>query len=231
MQTEPEPCAVAEAIERKRVLLVDDHQLVREGLRLMIDGTPDLCVCADVSDAALARQIVSRLKPDVAVVDLSLRRSDDDGLALVKWICANEPKTKTVVSSMHEERVYGERALRAGASGYVSKSTSGRTVLDAIRRACNGQLFFSQALIDAMLMRAGGNHRGDRSAVDNFSDRELQVFRCIGQGMTTKEIASELQVGISTVDTYRERLKRKLQVVSSAELVHRATRWTLENSG
>ena len=229
MEADSTPRAVAEAVERRRVLLVDDHQLVRDGLRLMIDGTPDLCVCADVSDAARARAIVARLGPDVAVVDLSLRRSGEDGLDLVKWICAHHPKTKLVVSSMHEERLYGERALRAGASGYVSKSASGQTVLEAIRRACEGQLFFSQAVVDSMLLRARSGKEQGLSPVERLSDRELQVFRGIGQGRTTKEIASELNVGLSTVDTYRERLKAKLQIGSGAELVHRATRWTLEN--
>ena len=214
---------------RRRVLLVDDHEMVRDGLRLIIDGTSDLRVCADVPDAEQACVAIAELEPDVAVIDLSLRPSGIDGLGLVKWIHAHHPKTRTVVSSMHEEQIYGERALRAGASGYVSKSAPARTVIDAIRQACSGHLHFSAELVDAMLRRAaqGGAHR--RSSIEQLSDRELQVFRAIGEGLASKEIAKALNVSVSTVDTYRERLKIKLDISSAAELVHRATRWTLEN--
>jgi DNA-binding NarL/FixJ family response regulator len=217
------------ATPRKRVLLVDDHQLVREGLRLIIKGTDDLFVCADVGDASLGRQAVAELRPDVAVVDLSLGASGDDGLALVKWICAHHPQTRSVVSSMHDERLFGERALRAGASGYVNKSTSGTTVVEAIRRACKGELFFSQSLVEAMQSRSRRGHLVDTSPIEKLSDRELEVFRCIGRGLSSKEIARRLNVGISTVDTYRERLKAKLSIDSGTELVYCATRWTLEN--
>jgi DNA-binding NarL/FixJ family response regulator len=214
---------------RRRILLVDDHPLVREGLRIVIDETEDLLVCGDVADSARAQDAVTALMPDVVVVDISLGAAGDDGLALVKWICAHHPATRAVVSSMHEERLYGERALRAGASGYVSKTAAASAVLEAIRRAANGQLYFGQALIDAMLQRTRNGRAAERSPVDRLSDRELQVFRFIGQGLSSKEIAGRLAVGISTVDTYRERLKIKLGVVNGAELVHRATRWSLEN--
>jgi DNA-binding NarL/FixJ family response regulator len=219
----------ASSAGRKRVLLIDDHELVRDGLRLIIDGTKDLCVCGDVSDVAGGQQAVAELQPDVAIVDLSLHAGGIDGLSLVKWIYTHHPKTKCVVSSMHEERLYGERALRAGAAGYVSKSAPARSVLEAIRRACAGQLHFSQELVDAMLRRSAHSGRVERSPIENFSDRELQVFRGIGQGLSSKEIASSLHVSVSTIDTYRERLKVKLGVAGGAELVHRATRWNLEN--
>lgn len=214
---------------RRRILLVDDHPLVREGLRIVIDETDDLLVCGDVADAARAQDAVTALMPDVVVVDISLGAAGDDGLALVKWICAHRPATRSVVSSMHEERLYGERALRAGASGYVSKTAAASAVLEAIRRAASGQLYFGQALVDAMLQRTRSGRAAECSPVDRLSDRELQVFRFIGQGLSSKEIAGRLTVGISTVDTYRERLKIKLGVVNGAELVHRATRWSLEN--
>jgi DNA-binding NarL/FixJ family response regulator len=219
----------ASTVGRRRVLLIDDHELVRDGLRLIIDGTRDLCVCGDVADVASGQQAVTELQPDVAVVDLSLRAGGIDGLSLVKWIYTHEPTTKCVASSMLEERLYGERALRAGATGYVSKSGPARSVLEAIRRACAGQLHFSQELVDAMLRRSAHSGRIERSPIENFSDRELQVFRAIGQGLSSKEIAAALHVSVSTIDTYRERLKTKLGVGSGAELVHRATCWNLEN--
>lgn len=214
------------ATTRASVLLVDDHEVVRDGLRLIIDGTPDLRVCADVPNIDAARLAVEQHGPAVAVIDLSLENGGD-GLQLVKWMHAQHRGIKIVVSSMHDESLYGERALRAGASGYVSKSAPARTVLDAIRAALSGQLHFSAALVDAMLRRAPGT-RG-RTGIEQLSDRELQVFRGIGQGRASKEIAEALHLSVSTVDTYRERLKTKLGISSGAELVNRATRWMLEH--
>lgn len=211
--------------ERSTVLLVDDHQLVRDGLRLVIDGTDDLQVCADVPDVEQARDAVTRLSPAVVLVDLSLG-SGCDGLELVKWIHARHTGIKSVVASMHDEALYGERALLAGASGYVSKSAPARKVLDAIRSARDGQLHFSQKLLDAMLRRAAGS--APRSAIETLSDRELQVLNRIGQGLASKEIADALNLSVSTVDTYRERLKTKLGLGNGYELVHWATRWMLE---
>jgi DNA-binding NarL/FixJ family response regulator len=131
---------------------------------------------------------------------------------------------------MHDERLYGERALRAGASGYVSKSASGTTVVEAIRRACKGQLYFSLSLVETMQLRSNRGRPADMWPIEKLSDRELEVFRSIGRGLSSKEIARDLNVGISTVDTYRERLKTKLSLASGTELVYSATRWMLENA-
>lgn len=220
---------VAVTPRRVTVLLVDDHELVRDGLRLVIDRTDDLEVVAAVADVQAAEQVCLEKHPDVAVVDLVLGPGSD-GLELVKWIHANHPSTRCVVSSMHDERLYGERALRAGAYGYVSKSAPARTVLDAIRKARAGEMHFSAGLVDAMLRGAKGMGPRQRTPMEQLSDRELQVFRAIGQGMTSKEIAHRLNVSVSTIDTYRERLKGKLGLANAAELVHRATRWMLENA-
>jgi DNA-binding NarL/FixJ family response regulator len=222
------PPPSARALRRKStVLLVDDHQLVRDGLRLIIDGTEDLSVCADVPDAEQARHAIGTLHPDVALVDMSLG-SSLEGLELVKWITARHPEIRSVVASMHDEGLYGERALRAGASGYVSKSAPARQVLDAIRSARDGRLHFSERLLSTT-QRRSRHASGQRSLIETLSDRELQVLRCIGQGLASKEIAASLQVSVSSVDTYRERLKSKLGLSSGNELVHWATRWVLEN--
>jgi DNA-binding NarL/FixJ family response regulator len=220
---------VATTAQRVGVLLVDDHELVRDGLRMVVDGTDDLEVLAAVADAEQARQACVEKDADVAVVDLVLGEGGD-GLELVKWIHAHHPTTRCVVASMHDERLYGERALRAGAYGYVSKSAPARTVLDAIRKARAGEMHFSSGLVDAMLRGAKGTAPRQRTAMEQLSDRELQVFRAIGQGLTSKEIAHQLNVSVSTIDTYRERLKGKLGLANAAELVHRATRWKLENA-
>jgi DNA-binding NarL/FixJ family response regulator len=211
-----------------RVLLVDDHELVRDGLRVLIGSSPGLEVCGEAADEAGARNLVRQLHPDVVVVDLMLRSGS--GLDLIKWIKENRPEAKVIVSTMHEEKVYGERALYAGANGYVNKQDPARAILTAIRHVLDGGLFFSEGFTSRLLRRAAG-HPGPSEAAPlaALSDRELDVFRLIGQGLTSHEVARRLHVSRSTVDTYRERLKTKLELGSGAELTHLATRWVLEN--
>ena len=212
---------------RKRVLVVDDHEVVREGLRLLIDATADLCVCAEAADAIEARRAIEERHPHLAVIDLLLGK--DSGLDLVKWIRQHHPAVNVIVASMHEEKLYGVRALRAGASGYVAKSRPARTILKALRQVHKGELYFSKEFMDSVMRNSANGYAAQKSDIELLSDRELEVFRGIGQGLTSKEVAHGLHLSASTVDTYRERLKVKLGTKRSAELVYRATRWVLEN--
>lgn len=211
-----------------RVLLVDDHELLRQGMRLMIGNEPDLEVCGEAVDEAEAMRLVHDAHPNLAIVDIGLKAGN--GLDLIKRIKAYDPSVRIIVSSMHEERLYGERALRAGAEGYVNKQEAARTIIRAIRNVLQGKMYFSEDFTNRVLQRArdGGKMLGI-SPIETLSDRELEVFRFIGQGLTTREIADKLHVTSSTVDTYRERLKTKLDLKRGAELVREATQWVLEH--
>ncbi|CAN5650838.1 response regulator transcription factor [soil metagenome] len=210
-----------------RVLIVDDHALVRDGIRKLLRQEPGLEVWGEAEGVVDAKRRIDALAPDIVIVDLMLK--DGNGLDLIKWIGERHPDTKTIVATMHDERVYGGRALRAGASGFVSKQAPSRTIIEAIRALRSDRLCFSEALTKRILQRA---RRGDtdleRSPIEGLSDRELEVFRLMGAGRTTREIAERLHLGPSTVETYHQRLKHKLQIQNTAELRFEATRWALE---
>jgi DNA-binding NarL/FixJ family response regulator len=211
-----------------RVFLVDDHQLLRDGLRMLISGQPNMDVCGEAEDEASARRQIAEAKPDLAVVDLTLK--NESGLDLIKWLKAHHPTIRVIVATMHEEKVYGERALRAGASGYVNKHDPSTTILKAIREVMAGGVFFSEPLVGRLIRRAAGrNPEEAASAINMLSDRELQVFRMLGQGKNSAEVADALFLSRSTVDTYRERLKDKLGCKSSSELVFQAIQWAMED--
>ena len=210
-----------------RVLIVDDHELLRDGLRLMIGNEPDLEVCGEAEDEAEGMQQVRNARPDVVIVDIGLKSGN--GIELIKRIKAHDPAVHIVVSSMHEERLYGERALRAGAEGYANKQEPATTIIQAIRRVLQGKTYFSEEFAERVLQRArGGSDPSSDSPTDALSNRELEVFRFIGEGLATGEIAKKLHLSPSTVDTYRERLKTKLNLKSAVELTHQATQWVLE---
>lgn len=210
------------------VLIVDDHELLRAGLRMVLSTESDLRVCGEASDLAEAKRLFRQFNPDVILVDLKLR--DGNGIDLIKHVKTQRPGTRVLVCSMHDEKLYGERVLRAGANGYVNKQDAASVIVRAIRHVLSGKLFFGEELINRVMLRAMGDGEAVKhSPVDTLSDRELEVFRLLGQGLTTREIAKQLHLSPSTVDTYRERLKLKLSVKTGAELVHRATQWTLEN--
>ncbi|MGH8583154.1 MAG: response regulator [Gammaproteobacteria bacterium] len=210
-----------------RVLIVDDHALVRYGIGMLLRQEPGLEVCGEAEDALDARRRIDALEPDIVIVDLVLKESN--GLDLIKWIRKQHPRTKTIVSTMHDERVYGGRALRAGASGFVSKQAESRAICSAVRAVLKGRLYFSQDSLQRILERAQTRDTPiDRSPIEGLSDRELEVFRLMGTGRTTREIASLLHLSPSTVDTYRGRLRHKLQVENTNELHVEATRWVLE---
>jgi DNA-binding NarL/FixJ family response regulator len=212
------------AIGRKRVFLVDDHPMVRERLAQLIDQQPDLLVCGEASDAAEALQAITNEEPDIAIVDLTLKSSN--GLELVKNLKAHGSKTPVLVLSMHDESLYAERVLRAGAMGYVSKQESTRTILAAIRRVIEGGVHVSPALAGVLVKRMiGGLHEKDTSPVARLADRELEVFQLIGRGLTTRKIAENLNLSVKTVESYRSRIKEKLQIDDGVQLLQRAVQW------
>jgi len=213
-----------------RVVIVDDHALLREGLRLVLLEAEDIRVCAEADGVVQARQAIGEYLPDVVIVDLEL--TDGNGLDLIKWITREHPETQIIVATMHDERVYGPRVLRAGASGFVNKQLPAKVMFDAIKAVLSGRLFFSDALIHDVLSRTrDAANTGHRSPLETLSDRELEVFRLIGQGRTTREIAISMHLSRSTVDTYRVRLKHKLKIGTNAELSTEAARFILPKSG
>jgi DNA-binding NarL/FixJ family response regulator len=214
-------------VHRRRVVIVDDHELLRDGLRMLIEREQDLGVCGEAVDEAGAKDIIGQSSPDIVIADLSLQSGN--GLDLITWIKKHHPHAKTIVSTMHDEKVYGERVLRAGASGFVNKQDPARTILTAIRQVLAGKLYFSDVLVRRAMQGATANGPLERSPVDFLSNRELEVFRMIGQGLKTGEIAQKLYLSTSTVETYRERLKTKFHLHTSGELNHLATQWVLEN--
>lgn len=205
-----------------KVMIVDDHELLRDGLRQLLSRQPNLDVCGEAASEREARKRFGELQPDLVIVDLTLTESS--GLDLIKWIVGQQSDTKVIVSTMHNERDYGERVLRAGAVGYVNKQAPARTILSAIARVLEGKLFFSEALTERLLQRViSPSSTPDDSPLAMLSDRELQIFTLIGQGQSTDQIAHRLHLSPNTIGTHRERLKKKLNLKSSAELSHFAT--------
>ncbi len=212
---------------RARILIVDDHPVVRSGLRMLIDDEPDLFVCGEAGDADEAIRVLDAKKPDLVIVDLSLKGSS--GLELIKRIKSRNSESKMLVSSMFDESLYAERVLNAGALGYVSKQEAMEKVIEAIRCVLSGRVYLSAAMSDRMLHRLARDHQApERSAVETLSDRELEVFEMIGRGRTTAEIAAQLHLSVKTVETHREKIKAKLGLRTAAELYQHAVRWVLE---
>src|SRR6516225_10530105 len=215
--------------KRARVLIVDDHPAVREALALRISRQPDLEVCGEAADTSEALRLVAQAQPDVAVVDISLKTGN--GIDLIRRIKDRNDHVRILVWSMHSESLYAERALRAGALGYINKDQATDRIVEAIRRVLAGKVWLSEAMTERMLHRAvGGAREGlTRSPVDGLADRELEVFRLIGGGVKTAEIAERLHLSVKTVETYRDRIRRKLNLSDGTRLSHYATQWVLEN--
>jgi DNA-binding NarL/FixJ family response regulator len=214
---------------RTRVLLVDDHPVMRQGMAAMINEEPDLVVCGEADGVRTALVAAAQTNPDVALVDLSV--ADGDGLELIRDLKNRFPDLRSLVLSMFDETVYAERALRAGARGYVMKAEAATTVMAAIRTVLKGDTYLSPRMA-AKVTPARGRERSERApprgssskppGLERLSDRELQVLRCVGRGMSTREVAEELFISVKTVETHREHLKQKLNLVSSGELLRYA---------
>ncbi len=217
----------ARAVAKKRILVVDDHPIVREGLALLINREADLLVCGEADDAMGAMHVVASAKPDVLIVDLSL--NGPDGLDLLKNIRIKHPGLPVLILSMHDELIYAERALRAGANGYIMKQVATEKVLVAVRRILSGEVYVSDRVANRMLKRYfTGSGAGKNSAIADLSDRELEVFRLIGEGHGTRQIAVELHLSIKTVESYQAHIKDKLSLRSARELMQHAIQWSMQ---
>jgi DNA-binding NarL/FixJ family response regulator len=214
----------ANAGRKSRVFLVDDHPRVREGLANLINGQNDLIVCGEAEDSAGAISGIAKTRPDVALVDISLK--NESGLELVKNLDSQFPLVAWIVLSMHDEALYAERALRAGARGYVMKRESTKSVLASIRRVMEGGVYVSERVVNSMARRFSSSpKRVESSPVERLSDRELEIFRLLGQGRTTAQIAEDLHLSLKTVQAYCARAKEKFGVSSLGELLRAAIRW------
>jgi DNA-binding NarL/FixJ family response regulator len=212
-----------------RILIVDDHPIVRQGLRSLIDQESDLTVCGEAGSAGEALKAVPALKPDLLLVDISLK--GPDGLELTKSIRALEPDLPILIVSMHDETLYAERVLRAGANGYIMKEEVAQNMVQAVRKVLNGDIYMSDRMRQKILRGvAGQRSHTATSAIDRLSDRELEVFRLIGQGMGTRKIAEQLHLSVKTIETYRAHIKEKLGLDNATELVRQAVQWVEQES-
>ncbi|MEA3412505.1 MAG: response regulator transcription factor [Pseudomonadota bacterium] len=208
---------------------MDDHPLVRVGLVGLVNAEPDMEICGDTGSTVDALRLAETTEPDVVIVDLSL--SDGNGLTLIKRLRSNNSAVKTLVCSMHDESLFAQRALNAGARGYINKQEATRHVVSAIRRVLDGKIYLSdrmteQTLLNAARRGAGPMHR----SVELLTDREFEVFELIGQCKGTSEIAEKLHISVKTIETHREKIKRKLNLRSGAELTRRAIHWAINET-
>lgn len=208
-----------------RVVIVDDHALVREGLKHLLAGEPEFALVGEASTSAQAQQAVAQLSPDVVVVDLTL--GNDDGTDLIRWLRQNYPTVRIVVLSMQDEALYAERLLRLGVSAYVMKSAAESDFLTALRKAARGQRHVSTDIGERLLSKAvrGKLAKGDEEPVTALTDRELEVFRLIGGGVSTREISDQLTLSMKTVDAHRRHIREKLNLRTTSELFRYAAQW------
>jgi len=210
-----------------RVLIVDDHPIVREGIAAVINRERDFEVCGQAAGLAEAMRLHREAHPDIVVADVSL--ADGNGLELVKELVAQDPHAKVLVQSMHDESLYAERSLRAGARGYINKEEAPTQLMTAIRHVLQGRVYLSSRMTDRLLNRSVRGIDADRSPIESLSDRELEVFEQIGRGMTTRRIAQNLYLSPKTIETYRENIKTKLSLRNATELTQHAVQWVLDN--
>jgi DNA-binding NarL/FixJ family response regulator len=207
-----------------RVLLVDDHPIVRQGLRHLIGNEPDLEVCGEAASVREAREAIRQVAPDVVVSDISLR--DGDGIELVTELRAHYPALPVLVLSMHDEAIYAERMLAAGASGYIMKQAASEQFIVALRQVLAGGRWVSEAVSARILHKlAAGGTPSPTTPVDQLSNRELQVLRMIGRGLSSRQVADTLHLSVKTVEAHRQRIKQKLELTTGAQLVRYAAAW------
>jgi DNA-binding NarL/FixJ family response regulator len=213
--------------EKTRILIVDDHPLFCEGLRRMIDRHPALTVCGQSPDAVSAMKAVAELKPELVLVDISLEKTN--GIDLIKGLRAKYEELPMLVVSMHDESLYAERALRAGAQGYIMKNQPIQIVRDAIFKVLAGEIFLSEKMSTSVLARLLlGKKDAPASSVEQLSDRELEVFQMLGEGKSSRQIAEDLNLSIPTIHSFRNRIKEKLHFKNSTELTLHAMQWVQE---
>jgi len=219
----PPPGGAQDAVAKARIYIVDDHAMFRDGLRQMINLEPDMSVCGDAPDAAQAMAELLALQPDLVIVDISLAGSS--GIDLVKSIKREFEDLAVLVVSMHDESLYGERSLRAGAMGYVMKSEPAKTVLAALRKVLRGEVHISEKMASAVVTKFLQGTSGPPSPLETLSDREMEVFRLLGQEKGTRQIAEEINVALPTVGSFKNRIKEKLGLKNSTEMILYAIQW------
>jgi DNA-binding NarL/FixJ family response regulator len=229
MKIPPRVPSFSAVTAQRRVLIVDDHPIVRQGLRRMIEPEPDLVVCGEVQTEREARTAIRALAPDVVIVDISLAQGD--GLELVRDVHAQQPELPMLVLSMHDELIYAERLLAAGASGYIMKQAASDQLLIALRQVLAGGQYLSESLAGNLgRSDAAVGGVGSADPIDRLSNRELQVLSLIGRGMSSREAAEALGLSVKTVETHRQSLKRKLNLATNAQLLQYAINWYASRS-
>jgi DNA-binding NarL/FixJ family response regulator len=214
------------AAGKKTVFVVDDHPIVRQGLALLINQESDLAVCGEAEEMHSALSAIQVVRPDILIVDISL--NGPDGLELLKNIRLTAPRLPVLILSMHDESIYAERALRAGANGYIMKQEATDKVLVALRRILNGEIYVSDRIANSMLRHyVRGVNPSEHSSISELTDRELEVFRLIGEGQGTRQIAKGLHLSVKTVESYQAHIKEKLSLRSARELVQHAVQWNV----
>jgi DNA-binding NarL/FixJ family response regulator len=210
--------------DKSKILIVDDHPIVRQGLAELVNHENDLAVCGQAEDAHQAMKAIKELRPNIAVVDISLRETS--GIELIKDINVQYPNLPVLALSMHDESLYAERALRAGAKGYIMKAEATEKVITAIRKILGGEVYVSDKMAAKMVRKLVG-HRTEisTSPIERLSDRELEVFNLIGKGYGTRQISERLHLSIKTIETYRAHIKEKLNLANAAELLQYAIQW------
>lgn len=212
--------------KKSKVFVVDDHPVVCQGLAALIDHEPDLTICGGAEDVHDALPAITSVKPDIVVVDISLNGAS--GIELVKTIRAGSSKLPVLIFSVHDERIYAERALRAGANGYIMKQEAADKIISAIRVILGGEIYVSHRIANKVLQQfVRGSGPVEHSPVDGLTDRELQVFQLIGEGHSTRQIAEELNLSVKTVESYQAHIKEKLSLKNARELVQHAIQWSL----
>jgi DNA-binding NarL/FixJ family response regulator len=212
--------------QRIRLLIVDDHPLVRRGLAETIAAESDMEVCGEAADATEALRLVEAVHPQAMIIDLSLKSGH--GIDLIEQIKARDPQIKMLVSSMHDESLFAERVLRAGAVGYLNKQEPTEKIIEAVRKVMRGEIALSPRMANRLLHSVVGGDSLGQDPIQTLSNREVEVFDMIGQGMSTKQIASKLHLSHKTIETHREKIKTKLNLTNANELSHRAVQWVLE---
>ena len=217
------------ARSRKRLLILDDHPMMREGLAQLINQESDLMVCAEAGTGRDAIELIGKHKPDLVLADISL--PDKSGLEVIKEIQTFHPGLDVLVISMHEESLYAQRVLRAGARGYIMKQEGGKKLMEAIRCVLGGRIYVSETMSVTLLESLSGQPGKDKSPLEQLSEREFEVLELLGQGLGTREIADRLHLSVKTVDTHRANIKRKLNLKTASELVRYCVRWMEAQGG
>lgn len=212
--------------QKASVVLVDDHAIVREGLAQLINAAPDLSVVGQAASAGEAMEVIAAKRPRLVIVDLSL--GGKPGIELIKDLAIQFPETIVLVLSMHDEKLYAQRTIRAGAKGYIMKQEASGLILTAARRVLSGGMYLSEKISAGLLQQLAGTKKPGRMGLELLSDRELQIFEMIGRGTATRDIAETLHLSIKTVEAHREHIKQKLNLASSTELVRHAVQYSLE---